>query len=320
MGISLPSLSGATGWLNTTGVKREELRGRVVLANFWTYTCINWLRTLPYLRAWDEKYRPYGLVILGIHTPEFGVEHDPDNVKRAVRDMDIRYPVALDNDYKLWQAFDNHYWPASYFADITGQIVHHQFGEGEYDLAEEVIQRLLTEAVEAGFDRRFVKVQGRGVEEPADWENLGSSETYLGYQRGTNFSSNHEPELDKASRYSAPDRIALNHWSLSGDWTLGKEAPHLNKPGGGVIFRFHARDLNLVSGPAKRGDTIPFQAYLDGEPLGAAHGADANERGEGKIHDQRLYQLVRQPEPIFDRQFEIRFLEPGVEALAFTFG
>jgi len=316
----LPSLGGATGWLNSPPLTATGLRGNVVLVNFWTYTCINWLRQLPYVRAWAGKYSSQGLVVIGVHTPEFPFEHDLDNVRRAVRDMRVDYPVAIDNDYAVWRAFDNYYWPALYFADAEGRIRHHNFGEGEYQQSEMVIQQLLAEAGSAGTSHDLVSVDARGTEAPADWASLRSAENYTGYDRTENFASPGGVRPGKPHVYSAPAELIRNHWALSGDWTMEEGAIRLNTANGQIAYRFHARDLNLVMGPAAQGASVRFQVLLDGQPPGAAHGADMDGQGQGTVTEQRLYQLIRQPERITDRTFEITLLDPGVEAYSFTFG
>jgi thiol-disulfide isomerase/thioredoxin len=313
-------LTGATGWLNSPPLTTAGLRGKVVLVDFWTYTCINWLRTEPYVRAWAEKYKNQGLVVIGVHTPEFAFEHDVDNVRRAVRDMRIDYPVAIDSDYAIWNAFKNEYWPALYFVDAQGRIRHHQFGEGDYDQSERVIQQLLSEAGAAGVSRDLVSVDGRGAEVAADWGNLKSQENYVGFGRTENFSSLGRAVLDQPYVYAVPARFKLNDWALSGDWTVEKPLIALNKPNGRIVYRFHARDLHLVMGPAARGASVRFRVLIDGQPPGAAHGVDVDEQGNGTVTEQRLYQLIRQPKPIVDRQFEIEFLDSGIQAFAFTFG
>ena len=315
-----PSLGGATGWLNSPPLTAAGLRGKVVLIDFWTYTCINWLRTLPYVRAWAEKYKSQGLVVIGVHTPEFGIEKDLDNVRRAAKDMQVDYPIAIDNDYAVWRAFNNEYWPALYFIDAQGHIRHHYFGEGEYDQSEMIIQQLLAEAGTAGVDHGLVSVDARGAEVAADWGDLKSPENYVGYERTENFASPGGAVLAKSRVYAAPAQLKLNHWALSGDWTMEKQATVLNKPNGRIAYRFHARDLHLVMGPAARGASVRFRVLVDGHPPGAAHGIDVDDQGNGTITEQRLYQLIRQPKPIADRQFEIEFLDSGVEAFAFTFG
>jgi thiol-disulfide isomerase/thioredoxin len=315
----LPSFDGATGWLNSAPLTAAGLRGKVVLVNFWTYTCINWLRQLPYVRAWAGKYSGQGLVVVGVHTPEFGFEHNPDNVRRAVQDMRIDYPVATDNDYAVWSAFDNHYWPALYFADAQGRIRHHHFGEGEYQQSEMVIQQLLAEAGSSpGHD--LVSPDARGIEVPADWASLRSPENYTGYERTENFASPGGARLGKPHQYGVPAELRLNRWALSGDWTMNDQATTLNTADGQIAYRFHARDLNLVMGPAVPGSSVRFRILLDGQPPGPAQGADLDGQGHGTVAEQRLYQLIRQPGPVTERTFEITFLDPGVEAYAFTFG
>jgi thiol-disulfide isomerase/thioredoxin len=315
----MPAFDGATGWLNTEPLTPAALRGRVVVVQFWTYTCINWLRTLPYVRAWAEKYRDQGLVVLGVHTPEFSFEREVENVRGAVESMGIGFPVALDSDYRIWQAFANHYWPALYFVDPTGHIRHHAFGEGDYDVSERVIQRLLAEAGAEVADRSLVSVAADGVEAAADWSDLRTGETYLGYDRGSGFASP-EPAGSGRRRYSIPARLPQNHWALDGVWTVGGEAVVLDEADGRIAFRFHARDLNLVMGPVTRGRTGRFRVHLDGGPPGAAAGADVDAQGDGVLAEQRLYQLIRQPLPVADRLVEIEFPTPDVQAVVVTFG
>jgi thiol-disulfide isomerase/thioredoxin len=316
----LGSFDGATGWLNSEPLTTEGLRGRVVLVDFWTYTCINWLRTLSYVRAWAETYEEHGLVVVGVHTPEFPFEQDAGNVREAAAEMEVEYPVALDSDYAIWRAFDNQYWPAAYVADAEGQIRHHRFGEGGYEELEQVIQRLLVEAGRGGVGDQLVAVAAEGFEAQADWGNLGSPETYLGYEQAGNFASSGGVSPDEARDYVTPDRLTLNHWSLAGDWTVERRAAVLNQEGGRISFRFHARDVHLVMGPRERGTSVTFRVLVDGDPPGTAHGLDVDEDGRGTVSQQRLYQLIRQQGPIGDRTFEITFLDPGVEAYAFTFG
>ena len=316
----LPSFGGASGWLNSQPLTKDGLRRKVVLVDFWTYTCINWLRTLPYVRAWAGKYKEQGLVVIGVHTPEFRFEKDLDNVRRAVKDRKIDFPVAIDNDYGIWRAFDNHYWPALYFIDAQGRIRHHQFGEGGYERAERIIQQLLGEAGSSGIGDHLAAVEARGVEAEADWPDLKSPENYLGHERTENFVSPGGAALDKRRVYAAPARLKLNDWALSGDWTVKRDAVALNKGNGRIAYRFHARDLHLVMAPAARGSSVRFRVLVDGQPPGAAHGTDVDDQGNGTVSGQRLYQLIRQPNPIADRLFEIEFLDPGVEAFAFTFG
>jgi thiol-disulfide isomerase/thioredoxin len=316
----LPSLDGANAWLNSQPLSASSLRGKVVLFQFCTYTCINWLRTLPYVRAWDEKYKGQGLVVLGVHTPEFEFEKDLDNVRRALKEMRVVYPVAVDNDYAVWRAFKNQYWPALYFVDARGRVRHHHFGEGEYERSERVIQQLLAEAGAGGVGQELVSVEAGGIEVAADWGGLKSPENYVGYERTENFASPGGAASDERRVYAFPAQLSLNQWGLSGDWTVGRHATVLNTAGGRIAYGFHARDLHLVMGPAARGTPVRFRVTLDGQPAGAAHGVDVDGRGDGAVTEQRLYQLIRQPKPVNGRRFEIEFLDPGVEAFAFTFG
>jgi thiol-disulfide isomerase/thioredoxin len=309
---NLPSFDGATGWLGSPPLSADGLRGRVVLVNFWTYTCVNWLRQLPYVRAWHAKYADRGLVVLGVHTPEFPFEHDLANVTREAAADRVGYPVALDNDYAVWQAFANHYWPALYLADGEGRIRHHHFGEGEYARTEMAIQQLLP-----GSGRDLVTVTPVGAEVGADWGTLRSPENYTGWERSERFASPEGIEYGKAARYSIPDRLGLNFWALGGDWTIGEQATVLNGPAGSVVYRFHARDLNVVMGAA---GPVRFRLTLDGAAPGEAAGADVDEQGYGTAGDRRLYQLLRQPGRITDRTAEIAFLGPGAETYSFTFG
>jgi thiol-disulfide isomerase/thioredoxin len=316
----LPSFSGTTGWLNSPPLTATGLRGKVVLTSFWTYTCINWLRQLPYLRAWADKYSGHGLVVVGVHTPEFWFERDADNVRRAVRDMRIGYPVATDSDYGIWGAFDNHYWPALYFADARGRLRHHYFGEGEYQQSEMVIQQLLAEAGSDGAGPELVAVDAQGLEAPADWAALRSPENYTGYERTENFASPGGVVPDTPHSYTAPAELRLNQWALSGDWTMEEQAVTLDRPGGRIACRFHARDLHLVMGPAAGGTPVRFRVLIDGQPPEAAHGGDVDGQGHGTVTEARLYQLIRQPGPVADRTFEISFADPGAQACVFTFG
>ena len=315
-----PSLGGATGWLNSPPLTAAGLRGKVVLVDVWTYTCINWLRTLPYVRAWTEKYKNQGLVVIGVHAPEFAFERNIDNVRRAAKTMRVDYPIAIDNDYAIWRAFKNEYWPALYFVDAQGRIRHHHFGEGDYERSEMIIQQLLAEAGVGGIGHELVSVDASGAEAAADWGSLKSPENYVGYERTENFASPGGAVLDKRRVYAAPARLSLNHWAHSGDWTVGKPSTVLNKANGRIAYRFHARDLHLVMGPAAQGTSVRFRVFIDGQPPGAARGIDVDAQGNGTVTEQRLYQLIRQPKPIADRQFEIEFLDAGVEAFAFTFG
>jgi len=315
----LPAAS-ATEWLNSPPLTAAELRGKVILIDFWTYTCINWRRSLPYVRAWAEKYKDQGLVVIGVHTPEFEFEKNVDNVRRAAKEMRIDYPIAIDNDQAIWRGFNNDYWPALYFVDAQGQIRHHYFGEGEYERSERIIQQLLTEAGVSGVDDKLVSVDPRGAEAAADLDNLKSEENYVGDERTENFASPGGAIPDEPCVYNVPARLSLNHWALSGDWTVEKQTIVLNKPNGRIAYRFHARDLHLVMGLAARGTSVRFRVLINGQPPSKAHGVDVDEQGNGTVTEPRLYQLIRQPKPITDRQFEIEFLDPGVEAFSFTFG
>ena len=315
----LPGFDGANGWLNSEPLTVEGLRGKVVLVDFWTYTCINWLRTLGYVRAWFEKYRDTGLVVVGVHTPEFPFEEERENVVEAVRDMRVEYPVALDPAYAVWQAFSNHYWPAVYIADAEGRIRHHQFGEGGYEECERIVQMLLGEAGHEGLGEDFVSIVPDGLEAQADWATLESPETYVGYQQGRSFASPGGVTVDEPRTYSVPDPLRLNSWALSGDWSVEGRASVLHRAGGKIAFRFQARDVHLVL-RSREGTPVPFRVTLDGTPPGAAHGLDVGEDGRGELVWPRLYQLIRQPGPITDRTFEIAFDGDGVEAYVFTFG
>jgi hypothetical protein len=316
----LPSLSGATGWINSQPLTVADLRGTVVVVDFWTYTCINWLRSLPYVRAWAEKYKDHGLVMIGVHTPEFAFEQDVENVRRATKEMRVGYPIAIDNDYAIWRAFNNHYWPALYFVDAQGRIRHHQFGEGAYEQSEMIIQQLLIEAGIGGVGHELVSVDPRGVEAAADWDSLRSPENYVGYERTENFASPGGAAWDERRVYAAPARLRHNHWALAGDWTVERQAAVLHEADGRIAYRFHARDLHLVMGPAVRGTSVRFRVRIDRQPPRAAHGTDVDDQGDGTVSEQRLYQLVRQRGPVTERTFEITFLDPGVQAYAFTFG
>ena len=318
--FELASLERANKWLNSPPLTASALRGKVVLIDFWTYTCINWLRTLPYVRAWGEKYRNQGLVVIGVHAPEFAFEKNLNNVSRAVKDLRIDYPIAVDNDHVIWRAFKNQYWPALYFIDSQGRVRHHHFGEGSYEQSEMIIQELLTETGIGGIDRESVSVDARGIEAAADWGSLKSPENYVGYERTQNFVSPGGAVLDRSRMYELPARLRLNEWALSGDWTVKKGTAALNKSDGRIAYRFHARDLHLVMGPSAPGTSVRFRVLIDGQPPGAAHGIAVDEQGDGTVTEQRLYQLIRQPKPIADRQFEIEFLGSGVEVFAFTFG
>jgi hypothetical protein len=316
----LPSLSGATEWLNSQPLTAAGLRGNVVVVDFCTYTCINWLRSLPYVRAWAEKYKDRGLVMIGVHTPEFSFEHNPQNVRQALSEMRVAYPIAIDNDYAVWNAFANQYWPALYFIDGQGRIRHHRFGEGDYERSEVVIQQLLVEAGVAGIGRELVSVDAQGPEAAADWESLETPETYLGYQQTQNFASPGGLIPNKRHVYASRASLRRNHWSLSGDWTVKAEAAGLNEPSGRIAFQVHARDVHLVMGPLTRGESVRFRVFIDGSPPGADGGTDVDAQGSGVIVEQRMYQLIRQRGPVVDRLFEIEFLDQDAEAFAFTFG
>jgi thiol-disulfide isomerase/thioredoxin len=316
----MPSFGGATGWLNSPPLTPASLRGSVVVVNFCTYTCINLLRQLPYVRAWAGKYAGHGLVVTGVHTPEFDFEHDAGNVRRALAEMHVGYPVAVDNDYGIWRAFDNNYWPALYFADAQGRIRHHYFGEGGYQQSEMIIQQLLAEAGSGGISREPVSPDARGIEAAADWASLRSPENYTGYARTENFASPGGMIRDRPHVYAAPAQLRLSQWTLSGNWTAEAQTATLNAEGGQVTCRFHARDLHMVLGPAAAGAQVRFRVLLDGQPPGPSHGSDADGEGHGAVAGQRLYQLIRQPGPVTERTFEITFLDAGVQAYAFTFG
>jgi Thioredoxin like C-terminal domain/Redoxin len=315
----LPSFDGTTAWLNSEPLTGDALGRRVVLVSFGTYTCINWIRSLPYVRAWADKYASLGLAVVGVQTPEFEFEEGLDNVRRAVKDMDVRYPVAVDNDYAVWQAFDNHYWPALYFVDAESRIRHHHFGEGEYMGSELVLQMLLREAGR-DVDEDLVRLVPAGVEAEAEWGSLRSPETYLGYGRTVGFASPAGLVPDARRVYSLPAELGRNQWALSGDWRIGPVPVMLNEAGGSIRFQFHARDVHLVMGPPAARPPVRFMVRLDGELPGRAHGVDVDESGGGTADYQRMYQLIRQPGPIGDRLFEIEFLDAGVEAFVFTFG
>jgi thiol-disulfide isomerase/thioredoxin len=316
----LARFDGATSWLNSEPLTPEGLRGRVVLVDFWTYTCINWLRTLPYVRAWDAKYRDQGLTIASVHTPEFTFERNVDNIVKQSAVFGVEFPIAVDSDYGVWRSFSNHFWPAVYIADAEGRIRFHHFGEGEYAMQEMVVQELLIEAGAKDVDRDLVEVDPQGLEVSADWRTLRSPESYLGYQQSAGFASDRDATYDRPQAYSAHSRLPLNSWDLSGNWTYARDRSMLNEPGGRVAFQFQARDVNLVMGPATPGTSIPFRVYLDGQIATDAHGSDVGADGSGTLDDQKTYQLIRQSGSISERRFEIEFLEPGAEAFCFTFG
>ena len=317
---TIGSFDGATAWLNSAPLTPASLRGHVVVVQFWTYTCINWLRTQAYFRAWGQRYRDHGLITIGVHTPEFKFEHDLDNVRWAVQARKIDYPVAIDNDFRVWRAFANNYWPALYFVDAQGQIRHHRFGEGDYERSEMVVRQLLADAGVEDLRPGLASVEPNEDEVQADWENLGSPESYLGYDQATGFDAGGGTVRDKPHTYTAPEHLRLNRWGLTGDWTVRSDASALNGTNGRVAYQFHARDVNLVMGPARKGASVRFRVLLDGEIAAAAHGADVDADGNGKVVQQRMYQLIRQPRPIRDRRFEIEFLDGGAEAFCFTFG
>jgi Thioredoxin like C-terminal domain len=316
----LPSLEGATGWINSEPLTPESLRGRPVLVEFGTFTCINWIRTLPYVRGWWEKYRDDGLVVLLVHTPEFDVERDIDRVRRAMGEMRVDFPVAVDSDYGIWDAFANRYWPALYFVDADGRIRHHRFGEGEYDSSEIVIQQLLAAAGAGDVERGLLTIDPPGVEVQPDWDQVQSGETYVGYLQATAFASLGGAAPDRPKEYAIPDGLPRNRWALSGDWTVGRQAAALNAPGGRIAHRFRARDLNLVLGPDALDEPVRFRVLLDGAPPGDAHGVDTDEQGEGTVTSTRLYQLIRQRGRVGEHLFEITFPDPGASAYVFTFG
>jgi thiol-disulfide isomerase/thioredoxin len=319
----LPPLDGAVQWLNSPPLTADSLKGKVVIVDFWTYSCINCLRTLPYVKAWAQKYQDKGLVVIGVHAPEFAFERNIDNVKKATHDLGVTYPVAIDNDYAIWRAFDNQYWPAHYFADAQGHIRYTHFGEGEYEQSERVIQQLLAEAghpdalnVPLGLG----DAKASGVQAQADDADMRSPETYVGFRRAEGFSSPHGVVQDHEHDYRVPSELDVNQWGLAGDWRVGAESATLAKPDGQIVYRFHARDLHLVLGPGADGKPVHFRVTVDGKAPGDAHGSDVAADGSGTVTGQRLYQLVRQPGDVSDHTFAIQFSDPGVQAFAFTFG
>jgi thiol-disulfide isomerase/thioredoxin len=316
----LPELGGATAWINSAPLTPAGLRGNVVVVQFCTFSCINWLRTVPYVKAWAEKYRDDGLVVIGVHSPEFPFEHDLEKIRAALEAMGVEFPVAVDNEFAVWRAFDNAYWPALYFVDARGRIRHHHFGEEDYARSEEVIQQLLTEAGSDGVDGDLVPVEPDGVYLAANWATLRSPETYVGYARTTGFASPGGIAPDHRRVYAEPAQLALNQWGLSGDWTVGDQTATLNEPGGRIVDRFHGRDLNLVLGSRTDGAPVRFRVLVDGMPPVGAHGLDVDERGDGAVYEERLYQLIRHDGPVSDRTFEITFLDVGAQAYVFTFG
>jgi thiol-disulfide isomerase/thioredoxin len=314
-----PALDGATGWVNTPPLTTPGLRGKVVVVEFWTYSCINWRRQLPYVRAWAQRYADRGLVVIGVHSPEFGFEHDPGAVERAARTMQVPYPVAIDSNYAIWEAFHNMYWPALYFIDAQGRIRHQQFGEGDYETSEMVIRQLLAEAGHPA-DGALASVDARGFEAPPDARSLLTPETYVGHARMTGFASPGGAIRDERSTYAVPSRLRLAEWALAGTWTMGRESAVLDQAGGRIVFRFHARDLHIVMGPGRAGGPVRFRVQIDGHAPGDAHGIDVDEQGNGTITEPRLHQLIRQAAPVREREFAIELLDPGAEVFSFTFG
>ncbi|MGE8186273.1 cytochrome c biogenesis protein DipZ [Pseudomonas sp. NPDC086278] len=317
---NLPELDGAVQWLNSPPLTAQALKGKVVLVDFWTYSCINCLRTLPYVKAWAEKYRDQGLVVIGVHAPEFAFERNVNNVTKAMKDLGINYPVAIDNDFKVWRAFNNEYWPAHYFADAQGRIRYHHFGEGEYAESERVIQQLLREAGASKVADGLINADAKGVQLAPDMNEVQSPETYVGYQRAEHFVPETSLVPDQVSAYTAPPQLALNDWGLEGQWNVGSERATSGASASRIVYRFHARDLHLVLGPGADGKPVRFKVLIDGKPPGDAHGTDVAADGSGSVTEQRLYQLVRQSGGVTDRTFTIEFLDPGVSAYAFTFG
>jgi thiol-disulfide isomerase/thioredoxin len=315
-----PSLEGATGWLNTAPLKLKQLRGKVVLIDFWTYTCINWRRTLPYVRDWASKYKDQGLVVIGVHTPEFAFEQESGNIRNAIREMNIGYPVAVDSRYEIWNSFQNHYWPALYLIDANGKMRYQKFGEGDYKEIELNIQQLLRELSPKNTALQTTEIQPGGAEAAADWRNVGSPENYVGYGQTQGFASPGGIIGDKPVNYTTPSGLQLNQWALTGEWNIGKEKVLLTGKQGGLAYRFHARDLNLIIGPSVKGNTIKFRVTIDGNIPGTAHGVDIDENGNGTIAEPRMYQLIRQQGPITDRDFHIEFLTSNAEVYDFTFG
>lgn len=316
----LSALRNATAWINSPPLTAAGLKGKVVLAQFWTFTCINWLRTLPYVRDWAQSYKNAGLVTIGIHTPEFPFEHNLANVRRATAEMKVDYPVAVDNEYAIWRGFNNQYWPALYLLDANGRVRHHQFGEGQYAESERMIQQLLKDAGAQDSARQLTSVIGHGIEAPADWSEVRSAENYVGAERTEGFASPGGSVPGRRHNYTSPRELRLNQWALNGDWTVEKGSIALNAPNGTIAYRFHSRDLHLVMGPPAGARPVRFRVLLDGQPATSAHGADVDAQGNGVATEQRLYQLIRQQKPIADRLFQIEFLDPGIEAFSFTFG
>lgn len=315
-----PSLEGATGWLNSTPLKLEELHGKVVLIDFWTYTCINWRRTMPYVRDWYSKYKDQGLVVIGVHTPEFSFEQEIRNIRNANREMNIDYPVAVDSRYAIWNSFQNHYWPALYLIDANGKIRYQKFGEGDYRETELKIQHLLKELSPNSAAFQLTDIQPDGAEAAADWSNVGSPENYVGYGQTQGFASPGGIISDKTASYAMPPNLQLNQWALTGEWNISRERILLTGKQGKLVYRFHARDLNLILGPAAKGSAIKFRVTIDRNIPGESHGLDIDENGNGTITEPRMYQLIRQHGPIIDRDFQIEFLMPKAEVYDFTFG
>jgi len=315
----MPDLDGAVAWLNSAPLSVTSLRGKVVLVNFWTYSCINSLRELPYMKAWAAKYKDAGLVVIGVHAPEFGFEADPANVKNAMLDLKVAYPVPIDSDHTIWRAFHNEYWPASYFVDAKGRVRHHHFGEGEYVASERIIQALLKENGATGLDESTVRINADGAEAPPS-EDVRSPETYVGYARARNFASPERMARDSGRTYSPPTQPALNQWGFDGSWNAHAESGVLKSAPGKIVFRFHSRDLHMVLGPGRKGASVRFRVKLDGAAPGVDHGSDSSADGTGEVRQPRMYQLIRRKGPIKDVTFEIEFLDPGVEAFSFTFG
>ena len=315
----MPDLDGAAAWLNSTPLSSKALRGKVVLVNFWTYSCINSLRELPYMKAWAAKYKDAGLVVIGVHAPEFSFEKDPANVKNAVLDLKVAYPIPIDSKHSIWSAFHNEYWPADYFIDRKGRIRYHHFGEGEYEKSERVIQELLTENGATGLNGSPVRVAAAGAEAPPS-DDVRSPETYVGYARAENFASPERMTQGSRKTYSPPARLALNQWGFGGSWNAGAESGVLESAPGKIVFRFHSRDLHMVLGPARNGTPVRFRVKLNGAAPGDDHGADSNADGTSEVRQPRMYQLVRQKGSINDVTFEIEFLDPGVEVFSLTFG
>jgi thiol-disulfide isomerase/thioredoxin len=316
----MPDLDGAIGWLNSAPLRRKSLRGKVVLVNFWTYTCINSLRPLPYVKSWAAKYKDAGLVVIGVHTPEFSFEHEPTNVETAVHNLNVTFPVAIDSKYRIWQSFTNQAWPAQYLVDAKGRIRYHHFGEGDYGDIERVIQELLKENGATGLATGTTSVSAAGIEAAPDWGDGRSPETYIGYRQAQNFASPERVHKDSIEVFSARAKLSLNHWGLSGSWNVNAESAVLQTVPGKIVFRFHSRDLHLVLAPAKDAKPVRFVVRLDGAAPGENCGVDTAPDGSGEVRAPRLYQLIRQQGSIVDRTFEIEFLDPGVHALDFTFG